>query len=383
VKKVCVACGKGIPRVALDCVFCGTKQPTGDARRDDEDSDAATTTEIPGLKRTAVGQRAPAEVAASMTDPTLMGLRVSDVIQPAEPANGEHPSQTRPTAALPVVPTPIGDKTPPRPMPAILETRTVPLGAREDDGDEREARPWAVLGRIVMGLGGVVMIALFYLPWHGVTSWQLLETLGGADFMRQLFYLTGGVVLAATAALPLPFAFRAAVGAAVAAVPVLLGAGGVIEGWRGPVAGLAILGLPAAHLLRFRVERSRVLRGLVYAGVAAIGLLYLVPISSVVPIVSVLRMMSMGSIGLLVMAVLVLLPLVFAALSLLGVLGRDLTDVGVLLSVAILLWAPMVVALRGLLMEDTTQLYVALALLWSSATASLSLAQLLSLARPG
>jgi hypothetical protein len=241
-------------------------------------------------------------------------------------------------------------------------------------------RPWVGLGRVVMGLGGVVLIALFYLPWHGVKSWQLLETLGGADFVRQLFYLTGGVVLLATAVLPLPFAFRAIVGTLVAALPVLLGAGGVIEGWRGVVAGLAILGLPATHLLRSRALSSSLARGLVALAVAAIGLLYLVPISSVVPIAYVAKMIGSGSIGLAVMGIFILIPLVFAALSLLGNLGRHLSDVGELLSVLINLWAPLVVSLRGLLMDDGTQLYVGLALLWASATAALSLAQLLSLA---
>ncbi len=244
-----------------------------------------------------------------------------------------------------------------------------------------EAEPWGALGRLIMGIGGGVLIALFFCPWHGVSSWQLLETLAGAEFVRQLFYLTGGIVLAASALLPLPFAFRAAVGTAVAAMPVLLGAGGVIDGWRGVVAALAILGLPATHLLRARAQRSQAARLLVLAAVGAIVLLYLVPTSSVVPIAYVFKgMIGSGSIGLAIMGVFVLIPLVFAGLSLLGVMGRDLTDIGVLLSVLILLWAPVVVALRGLLIEDATQLYVAVGLLWASATAALSLAQLLSLA---
>ena len=104
------------------------------------------------------------------------------------------------------------------------------------------------------------------------------------------------------------------------------------------------------------------------------------PISSVVPIVGVFRMISSGEVGLAVLGIFILIPLVFAGLSLLGLAGRDLTDVGVLLSVLSLLWAPLVVALRGVLIEDGTQLYVALALLWGSAISALSLAQLLSLA---
>jgi hypothetical protein len=231
-----------------------------------------------------------------------------------------------------------------------------------------------------MGSAGAMLIVLFFLPWHGVSSWRLLDVLAGADFVRQLFYLAGGIVLVATALLPLPFAFRAVVGAAVAATPVVLGAGGVIEGWRGVIAALAILGLPATHLLRSRAQSSAAARALVAAAVAAVALLYLAPISSVVPIAAVLKMITSGSIGLALMGLCVLVPLGFAALSLLGLLGRDFADIEVLLSVLILLWAPVVVALRGLLMDDSTQLYVALGLLWASATSALSLAQLLSLA---
>jgi hypothetical protein len=243
-------------------------------------------------------------------------------------------------------------------------------------------QPWQALGRTVMGVGGAFMILLFLLPWHGASSWQLLETLSGADFVRQLFYLSGGIILLATAVLPLPFTFRAAVGAGVAALPVVLGARGVLDGWRGVVAALAVVGLPATHLMRSRAQRSGAARTLVLLAVAAVALLYLAPDSSVVPILAVFKLIFSGSIGLLVTGLLVLVPLLFAGLSLLGVMGRDLADMGVLLSVLILLWGPVMVALRGMLMDDGTQLYVALCLLWASATSSVSLAQLLSLAAP-
>jgi hypothetical protein len=244
---------------------------------------------------------------------------------------------------------------------------------------DSEAEPWGGLGRLVMGIAGAVMVALFFCPWHGVSSWQLLETLAGAEFVRQLFYLTGGIVLVACALLPLPFVFRAAIGTAVGAMPVLLGASGVLDGWRGVVAALAILGLPATHLLRSRTQSSRTAGVLVLAAVAAVALLYVLPVSSVVPIAFIFKMMASGF-GAAIFALFLLIPLLFAALSLFGVLGRDLTDVAVLLSVLILLWAPVGMALRGIMIEDATQLYVAVGLLWASGTAALSLAQLLSLA---
>ncbi|MDB4964373.1 MAG: hypothetical protein JWN44_62 [Myxococcales bacterium] len=374
-KKTCVGCGKQIPDTAVVCVFCSAKQPSSD----------------PELAEGAVDVAAAqaAIVSKHATDPTLLGLKASDVEaalsektadsrQPTADRPGNGASATHPTATMQVVTL----DTPSVETDAIPEPTVEPpvhaVGRQLSavgSGDE----PWGALGRLVMGIGGGVLVALFFCPWHGVSSWQLLETLSGADFVRQLFYLTGGIVLLAAALLPLPFVFRAAVGASVAAMPVVLGAAGVIDGWRGLVAALAILGLPATHLLRSRAQSSPAARSLVLAAVASVALLYILPVSSVVPIAAVFKMMGSG-LGYAVFGVYVLIPLVFAGLSLLGVLGRDFTEVGVLLSVLILLWAPVGIALRGMMMDDGTQLYVAVALLWASATAALSLAQLLSLA---
>ena len=388
-KKNCAACGKQIPDVAVVCVFCSAKQPTADPELTETPAAAATVaaTEI---------------VSKHATDPTLIGIKASDVqaaieekkaeggqALPDNPTNGAstaHAAETATATAAASASAASASATaavsaPAAAVPALGE---IPEPIVEPPTPVRrnpliEAEPWGGLGRLIMGIGGGVLIALFFCPWHGVSSWQLLETLAGADFVRQLFYLTGGIVLFACAILPLPFVFRAAVGTAVAAMPVLLGAGGVIEGWRGVVATLAILGLPATHLLRSRAQSSPAARLLVLAAVAAVALLYVLPVSSVVPIALIFKMMGAG-VGAAIFAVFLLIPLVFAALSLFGVMGRDLTDIAVLLSVLILLWAPVGMALRGIMIEDATQLYVAVGLLWASATAALSLAQLLSLA---
>ena len=386
-KKTCAACGKQIPDVAVVCVFCSATQPSADPELVDPAEAAAQ--EV---------------VSKHATDPTLIGIKASDVqaalqekvdrrpaghrerqqrrgggaaggdLGRADGGDGERGDGERGDGERGDGERGDGERGDggeiPEPTVEAPTTRRVPLV---------EAEPWGGLGRLIMGIGGGVLIALFFCPWHGVSSWQLLETLAGADFVRQLFYLTGGVVLVACALLPLPFVFRAAVGTAVAAMPVLLGAAGVMDGWRGVVAALAILGLPATHLLRSRAQSSAAARLLVMAAVAAVVLLYLLPVSSVVPIAFILKMMASGF-GAAIFAVFLLIPLLFAALSLLGVLGRDLTDIAVLMSVLILLWAPVGMALRGIMIEDAAQLYVAVGLLWASATAALSLAQLLSLA---
>ena len=150
-----------------------------------------------------------------------------------------------------------GRRTPP--SRAARAARAKPTASRGPSerrrAKSRRGRPGKCSAARSWASGGAFMILLFLLPWHGATSWQLLETLSGADFVRQLFYLAGGLVLVATAMLPLPFAFRAGVGAGVAALPVLLGARGVLDGWRGVVAALAVVGLPATHLLRSRASR--------------------------------------------------------------------------------------------------------------------------------
>lgn len=369
-KKNCAACGKQIPDVAVVCVFCSAKQPSADPELTEPAAAAATAA-------------ATDVVSKHQTDPTLIGIKASDVEAAladggGEPAHAPSPdggtngaSSTRPTATMAALTEATSEAAIPEPtVEPPTTTRRQPI---------IDVEPWGGLGRLIMGIGGGVLVALFFCPWHGVSSWQLLETLAGAEFVRQLFYLTGGVVLMACALLPLPFVFRAAVGTVVAAMPVLLGASGVIEGWRGVVATLAILGLPATHLLRSRAQSSPLARALVLAAVAAVALLYVLPVSSVVPIALIFKMMVSG-VGAAIFAVFLLIPLVFAALSLFGVLGRDLTDIAVLLSVLILLWAPVGMALRGIMIEDATQLYVAVGLLWASATAALSLAQLLSVA---
>ncbi|MGZ3404989.1 MAG: hypothetical protein ACXVAN_01000, partial [Polyangia bacterium] len=228
-KKNCAACGKQIPDVAVVCVFCSATQPSADPELAAA-ADAATQD----------------VVSKHATDPTLIGIKASDVAAalqdkldsaPATVETGSNgASAAHPATTLEALTEATDGGIPEPTVEAPTTTQRLPI---------IEAEPWGGLGRLIMGIGGGVLIALFFCPWHGASSWQLLETLAGADFVRQLFYLTGGIVLLACALLPLPFVFRAAVGTAVAAMPVLLGAGGVIEGWRGVVASLAILGLPA------------------------------------------------------------------------------------------------------------------------------------------
>jgi hypothetical protein len=339
VKKPCAGCGKQIPEAALHCVFCGAKQEMPTVR--DATDPVGGSFPLAGSMDEAVG-RVEAPPALGMTS-TMPIVRESDA---------------------PMMPIAL-DPTPVRGLP-LLEAAA-------------GAAPFGALMRLVMASGGLVLITLFALPWRGVGSFQLLETLTGADFVRQLFFLTGGGILFAAAVLPLSATFRAGVGALVAALPLVLGAEGLLDGWRGFGAALAIIALPATHLMRARhVGRlDGTARALVVAAAIAVGLLYIVPGSSVVPLVFVGRLLGSMSVTHTALGLFIAIPLVLAALSLLGALGRDLTSVAVLLAVLNLLWAPAAVLI---FVDDGTQLYLALALLWTSAIAALCVAQLLTMA---
>jgi|GEM_PF-2997343 len=380
VKKKCVDCGKMIPGVALDCVFCSARQPV--------DAPAGT----------AAVAGATAEVAAD--EPLSMQAEPSTSEEHARAEEAAIPSRTKLTGMMPAVRMPEDDDSKELSLSSEMDaepepdelgdpppvTRPVPQPQPGQRAERPRAsvpaavRPYDRLSRGLMGAAGATLLLLFFLPWHGVSSWRLLEVLDGGEFIHQLFYLTGGATLLLTALLPVPFTFRAVVGAMVAALPVLLGAGNILAGWRGLVAGIAILALPATNLCRAQVKSSGVARLLVAGAVLAIAGLYLIPESRVMPLGMVFQMMGAGEVTSFLMGLFTLIPLGFAALSLLGLLGRDLTDIGVLLAVLSLLWAPLLVGARGLVLDDSTQVYGAIALLVASATAALSLAQILSLA---
>jgi hypothetical protein len=91
-KKTCAACGKQIPDVAVVCVFCSAKQPSADPELA-EGADAATQD----------------VVSKHATDPTLIGIKASDVeaalqdkaeVAPSTENGSNGASSTRPTATL-------------------------------------------------------------------------------------------------------------------------------------------------------------------------------------------------------------------------------------------------------------------------------------------
>jgi hypothetical protein len=348
-KMTCTSCSKQIPNGALVCVFCSARQPVAPL--------TAPSTPVPSLHQ---------------TDPTLLGIRINvgDALAEASPvANGASAQ----TASLPAaLPTPRAVEV----LPPGKSDRSV-VGSREIVGDDTALFVWWVnFIRLVMGVAGVVLMALFCLPWHGASSWHLLETLTGAEFTRQFIYLTGGLLLLLNALLPLPLLFRAGVGLIVPATLLLLGGGGLPAGGHSMIAAFAIVALSVTHLVRWRTEQDPAARRLIHAAVGAIALLYLWPSAAGVPIVAVLKLLSSGSWSAIVFGLFMLVPLVLAVRLL---LAQKLVEVSVPSALVVLLWMPAAVALHGLASDDATQMGVALGMLCASATAALSLAQLLVL----
>lgn len=307
--KACVACTKQIPSVAVVCVFCSGSQPCRDPELAEPEPPAPEVAALP-----------PPETPAESEE--------------GEGADAAESSGTDDESAWP--------------EPSFAG-----------------AVPPTVLMRLLMTLCGAVLLALFFCPWHGVSSWRLLSILTGAAFAHQLSYLVGGVVLLFAGSLPLPPFFRAGVGLGWGALPLCLGAGGVSAGGPGILAALAVIGL-AAQWLRRREEPSPGALG--YVGVTALALLYVLPTPEGLPISLAFSLLFRGSVGL---GLFLLAPLALGALSLCE--GRR---GGLFLSALILAWPSLGVMWRGHSLGDATQIYVGVGLLWASGTAALCLSEL-------
>ena len=370
-KKACVGCAKQIPEAALHCVFCGAKQPSEPESGPAEPVSGEITVGEPAA------QAAPAPTS-SRAGVTLLGLRVEDLDKDLAPAPGEHQDEHEAQKRLNTGAAYAGvaiDATPVRGLPVLPEDPP-PLLVERRAERRIGGPPFAQLTRILLGVSGITLLVLFNLPWRGTSSWQLIETLTGVDFVRQLYLLAGGGVLLLTALLPVPLAFRALVGATVAALPLVIAFASVLSGWHGVVAAVAVIALPATHLLRAPLAaHDRLGRAAVMLAALAVGLVYVLPISSVMPISYLVRLLGSMSVTHTVLGLFLGIPLVLAVLSLLGSLGRDLASVAVLLSLLILLWPPAAVLI---FFADGTQYFVAVAILLTSTTTALSSTQLLS-----
>jgi hypothetical protein len=348
VKKACTACGKQIPSSALDCVFCGAKQP-------------------------ALNESTPEMVMEAQ--PTPMA---SPVVVPPASSSVSTSADAAPPPDLALDPPridarPIGASLVDANQNKAASTAAAELGA--DKGARptptrtpaQRARDFEAISRPVTGLTGAMLILLFCLPWNGASSWQLLETLNGLDFVWHLLLLAGGGLLVTIAVCPLPAVFRARLGLGVAALLAVLCAPRLLDGGRGLFVAVAVIGLGALHLAPPRSLASRFSRllGLVAAGagllVGARAILFEKGADT--------AMLVLGGFA----------PLLLTGLSLLDLRRAKRNAKTLALIVAWLVWAPTLLVVGGAEgLDATTKIDGAIALLLSTATAALHLASLLS-----
>jgi hypothetical protein len=79
--------------------------------------------------------------------------------------------------------------------------------------------------RIGMLLGGLLLIALFSVPWGQrdsslMFSWDLMGTLSGMDFILRIYLAAVGVVMLVAGALPFPTTVRGSIGVLLAGFPL-------------------------------------------------------------------------------------------------------------------------------------------------------------------
>ena len=194
-----------------------------------------------------------------------------------------------------------------------------------------EVEPWGGLGRLIMGIGGGLLIVLFFCPWHGVSlvaaprdprRRRLRAPALLPDRRHRARRLRAPAVAVRLPRRRRHAAWRRCRSCSAPAASSTAGAAWSRR-WRSSGCRRRTFCARARSRRRRRAcscsRRWRRWRCSTW-----------LPVSSVVPIVVIFKMMSSGF-GAAIFAVFLLVPLMFAGLSLLGVLGRDLTDMAVLL----------------------------------------------------
>lgn len=292
-RKPCAKCNKKIPAIALDCVFCGAKQAPPPL--EELLPAALQKAKETAAKVEASGGDATEFADAFSTEPTLVGLKVSDLaalgIGAPQPSQGGGAADLPPIAPVDKKPEPVAKAAEPAPRPAekpadkpqqkapppstkITQATPALVEKPPEKAPDKRPAPAALaetIARVTKQsalLGGAVLLILFFMPWNGASSWQLLETLGGGAFLRQFHYLTGGLTLALAGLLPLPTRFRAAVILGVGVAPLLVFDDG--SAWRGLVQ-LMVLAAGWGAMIRYAagVPRHATLFGAIAGGLAA------------------------------------------------------------------------------------------------------------------
>lgn len=320
--KPCTTCGQQIPQAAAICSACGVSSAPGPA---------------PGAGPGPATGAGPATAVGELL---------------AEPASE---AEERP-----------GPPPPPPPRAPVYSLGTaVTEGARAPFGGRL---------RLLHGLAGVALTAVFLLPWNETQSWHMLPYLRGLDFLRQLWFLAAGTLLLSTAALPVPAVFRAAAGAVLGVFGLSLG-GVMLSPFQGALAMLVVVTLPGALLCRTRMKQARLPRLLGLMSVLALFALYLAPREHAPPLrVAVDLLLYKQDDMARFIGTYLLLPLPLVSLAAVALIGADVAPIGELLSWLLFCWGPGAVLVLAI---DRTQAYMAVATLCYSVIGGYGMADLL------
>ena len=207
-------------------------------------------------------------------------------------------------------------------------------------------QPGRVLIRVLMALGGLALIGMFFAPQGGtadamIFSWDILRGAGGMAFISQIYLVAGGLVMLAAALIPLPYLLRALVAILLGVTPLILPRIGAVY-WSGWVTLGVLVFLIAALLHRRRYRGSILARIMVVLGFLAVVAVNVIPMHGAVPVVAVFKSLGSASgIGL----VTALLPLYLLLITLLALLmalrGKKSGGLGGLWALLLLLYLPL------------------------------------------
>jgi hypothetical protein len=243
--------------------------------------------------------------------------------------------------------------------------------------------------RVLMTIGGLLLIGLFCAPWglagdSLVFSWDQLKHLGSLDFIGRIFLGAGGLVFVVAGLVPLPYLLRALIAAVLGLVPIGV-AMAQVQDWRVILALAALVLLPAALFHRWRYRGSILARILVGVGVASLLATFLIPTGAGVPLVQTFEGLGDAEASVIVTRLYPLVLFLLSLLSLLAFLGSTSTGLAQVWAVLILLFLPtqgLILAALGMGKGSTMlvlpKVYGALGLLVCLTLAALGISHLLA-----
>lgn len=310
-------------------------------------------------------------------------------VPPTAPAPAAPSTEIPPTALAPAAPSP---DIPSTVKPGSVEAAKVKARAAQS---EEQAEPGRGIIRILMIIGGLLMIGIFAAPWGStndglIFSWDLLKAAEGLAFISQIYLAAGGVVLVAGGVIPLPFyLLRAVIAVLLGLVPLVLYVVGASQ-WQSIVLMVVLVMMPAALLHRKRFAGSMLARILVALGVVMVLATMLIPVGGSLPLMAIFSGLGDLSGAALVVRLFPLALLLFSLLSLLVFLGRGSTGLALVWAILLLCYLPLQILLPtviklfsgGSVMILLPQFYSGLSMLIYLLLASYGVSQVLARINP-